>query len=112
MHHKDSVASHDRSSLFEEMSNGPSVDHVNDIPKKRRRSQSRLRLATNQNANVQENLINLMNDSDFVPELMYQHVQFRRMEKFNKNYTDAGTLMHEKKKQNNNKILQEVRYMD
>lgn len=55
---------------------------------------------------MQDNLLNYMNDSDFIPELMYQHVQFRRTEKFTKNYMDAGCLMNQKKMQNgSNKIL-------
>ena len=53
-----------------------------------------------------------MNDSDFVPELMYQHVQFRRVEKFTKNYFDMGCIMNQKIVQNSNKMLQEVQYMD
>ena len=37
---------------------------------------------------TQENAYQFINDAEFVPELMYQHVQFRRTEKFTKNYID------------------------
>ena len=36
----------------------------------RNRSLTRLQAATNQNAEMQENLIKFINDSDFIPELM------------------------------------------
>lgn len=57
---------------------------------------------------MQDNLKKFINDSDFVPELMYQHVQFRRNEKFMKNYIDTGCLINQKIVSNSNKILQEV----
>ena len=53
-----------------------------------------------------------MNDEEYMPELMYQHVQFRRTEKFMKNYIDSGCLMNQKMAQNSEKMLQEVQYMD
>lgn len=55
---------------------------------------NRLQAATNQNAEMQENLIQFMNGSDFAPELMNQHVQFRRAEKFMKNYIDQGIVVN------------------
>jgi len=45
---------------------------------------------------MQENMIQFLNDSEFVPELMYQHVQFRRTEKFTKNYIDNGCVVNQK----------------
>ena len=53
-----------------------------------------------------------MNDEEYMPELMYQHVQFRRTEKFMKNYIDSGQLMNQKMAQNSEKMLQEVSYID
>jgi len=38
-------------------------------------------------------VIQTLNDDNFVPELMYQHVQFRRLEKFMKNYIDTGQII-------------------
>ena len=43
---------------------------------------------------------------------MYQHVQFRRTEKFMKNYIDSGCVVNQKMAQNSEKMLQEVSYMD
>ena len=61
---------------------------------------------------MQENIINYINDSDNVPELMYQHVQFRRTEKFMKNYIDTGMLVNQKLVSNSNRVLQEIQFMD
>ena len=69
------------------------------------RSLTRLQAATNQNAVMQENLIQFMNDEEYMPELMYQHVQFRRTEKFMKNYIDSGCVVNQKMAQNSEKML-------
>ena len=61
---------------------------------------------------MQDNLMNFLNDSDFVPELMYQHVQFRRNEKFMKNYIDIGCLINQKTASNSKRMLQEIQFMD
>ena len=91
------------------MSIGQSVDQVYEddraLVRERNRSLTRLQKATNQNAVMQENLMQFMNDSNFVPELMYQHVQFRRTEKFMKNYIDSGCVMNQKMAENSNKML-------
>ena len=57
-------------------------------------------------------MMQFMNDTDFVPELMYQHVQFRRTEKFMKTYFDSGCVINQKMAQNSNKMLQEIQFMD
>lgn len=43
---------------------------------------------------------------------MYQHVQFRRVEKFIKNYQDCGQLISQKMAQNSDKLLQDVKFID
>jgi hypothetical protein len=43
---------------------------------------------------------------------MYQHVQFRRTEKFTKNYIDNGCIVNQKMATNSEKMFQEVTYMD
>ena len=40
-------------------------------------------------------------DENMTHELMYQHIQFRRTEKFIKNYLDSGQLINQKMDQNN-----------
>ena len=43
---------------------------------------------------------------------MFQHIQFRRIEKFMKNYLDAGYIATQKMVGNGEKILQEIKYLD
>lgn len=43
---------------------------------------------------------------------MYQHVQFRRIEKFMKNYLDSGHLVNQKMVPDSEKMFQEVKYRD
>ena len=52
------------------------------------------------------------NDSDYVPELMYQHVQFRRIEKFMRNYIDSGHLVQQKMSKDSEKMKHKVLYID
>ena len=93
------------------MSLGQSIDQVYEGTGSTRRNarNSRrsiaLQEATHQNANMKENLVQLWQDGEFVPELMYQHVQFRRTEKFMKNYIDTGCLVNQKMAQNSDKML-------
>ena len=54
----------------------------------------------------------MINDEDFVPELMYQHLQFRRIEKFIKNYIDPGHVINQKMAVDSDKMMQEVGYYD
>lgn len=109
------IASDRSPSFFETLSAGQSVDPVYEdrgMRRNRNRSMTRLQAATNQNAIMQENLIQFMDHTDYVPELMYQHVQFRRTEKFMKNYIDQGSVITQKMAQNSDKMLQEIQYLD
>ena len=52
---------------------------------------------------------NLDEDED---ELIYQHLQFRRIEKFMNNYIDFGQVINQKKVSDTKKLVQEVSYQD
>jgi hypothetical protein len=45
------------------------------------------------------------NEREDMLELMFQHVQFRRIEKFFKNYFDAGKVISENNIEGEDKIL-------
>jgi hypothetical protein len=45
-------------------------------------------------------------------ELMFQHVQFRRIEKFYRNYFDAGRVVEEIQTPEYDKIVQALEYLD
>ena len=45
-------------------------------------------------------------------ELLFQHVQFRRIEKFMKNYLDPGEVTNEKISDKSAKVIQEINYID
>ena len=86
---KNSTENSERShySLFEEMSLGADVDPKNYEDRSKRRGQARMRA-------LQQNMFVMPNDEDYVPELMYQHLQFRRIEKFMNNYIDPGHVVN------------------
>ena len=90
-----STENSDRShySIFEEMSLGADVDPKNYEGRSKRRNRDR---SNARGAAFQQNMFIMHNDEDFVPELMYQHLQFRRIEKFINNYLDPGNVVNQK----------------
>ena len=88
-------------SLFEKLSQGADVDPKNYISKRRNKVKSN---SLYQGNTFQKNIFCSFNDENEVPDLMYQHVQFRRIEKLMYNYLDLGFVINQKMENDNEKI--------